>query len=190
MALHNLVNVLILLAGDEASSRHWSLGRELRDVIERTIPYGAAVPWDVPFMGAWLVRLASWLRERAAALVSAPTLPCSTGLQRRGQECPRDLFQPDVPLSSYHDMERAFVLVCKKGLFVSRRVQTYGGDAPAREMPEEPLLCDRSWREWDDAPQGDLWEPTDPRENCDLYVYKPSEACTVPLEQLVTIGGW
>ena len=87
-------------------------------------------------------------------------------------------------------MEKAFVLVCKKAQFVSRGVQTYNADAPAQEMPEEPLLSDQRWDEWDDAPQGDLWEPTDPREGVQLYVYKRSEHCTVPQQQLGMLGGW
>ena len=75
-------------------------------------------------------------------------------------------------ISSFHDMEKAFVLVCHTGLFVSRAVQTYGADAEPEEIAQEPLLGDDNWREWDDAPQGPLWQPTDPRENTDLYVYK------------------
>ena len=106
------------------------------------------------------------------------------------QGCTFDLFGPEVPISSYHDMEKAFVLVCNKGLFVSRGVQTNGGDAPAEEMPEEPLLCDQRWHEWDDAPQGDLWQATDPREGVQLYVYKRAEDCTLTGQQLGMLGGW
>ena len=79
-ALDDLVNLLIVFAGDKASGRRASLLREMRDAIERTIPYGAAIPWDVPFMGPWLVRLASWLRETAAVRVSAPRSGVRGGL--------------------------------------------------------------------------------------------------------------